>query len=70
MKRILVLMTVVALMMAMMAMSVAPAFADQALWVCSKPGVPSIVTTPKYAHGNPDGYPTYGYTCTKQEVRR
>jgi hypothetical protein len=69
MKRILVLMTVVAMMVGMMAMSVAPAFADQALWVCAKPGVPPIVATPKYAHGWSGGYPALGYTCTKQEVR-
>jgi hypothetical protein len=64
------LMTVVALMAVMLAMSVAPAFADQALWVCTKAGEPTIVTQPKYAHGNPEGYPAAGYTCTKQDVRR
>ena len=66
MRRIVMLLTVVALMVVVLAMSVAPAFAAQALWVCTSPNYPTIVTQPKYAHGNPEGYPAAGYTCTKQ----
>jgi len=56
MKRILVLLTVVAMMMAMMAMSVAPAFAAMPYWSCN--GTPVLA---KYAHP----YRAAGYDCVK-----
>jgi len=56
MKRILVLLTVVAMMMAMMAMSVAPAFAAAPYWNCN--GY-SVIT--KQIHY----YRAAGYDCVR-----
>jgi len=64
-KRILVLLSAVALMVAMLAMSVAPAFAVP-YYTCTKAGEnPVYNVPPKYAHGSPSGYERYGWTCTK-----
>jgi len=66
MKRIMVLLTVVALMVVMTAMTVAPAFAAPAQFVCVigttvQPGVPA-----NEVHYFRDA----GFTCVKQEARR
>jgi len=55
-KRILVLMTVVAMMMAMMAMSVAPAFAAAPYWSCN-----GTTVIAKYVHY----YRAAGYECVR-----
>jgi len=66
MKRIVVLFSVVALMMVMVAMSIAPAFAAQPLYTCTKEGEATAYNVPpKYAHGSPSGYERYGFVCTK-----
>jgi hypothetical protein len=65
MKRILVLLSVVALMVVMLAMSVAPAFAFP-YYTCTREGSEPVYNVPpKYAQGSPSGYERYGYECTK-----
>ena len=60
MKRILVLLSVVALMVVMLAMSVAPAFAFP-YYTCTREGSEPVYNVPpKYAQGS-----TSGYECTK-----
>ncbi len=56
MKRIVVLLSVVAMMMAMMAMSVAPAFAAAPYWNCS-----GTTVIAKYVHY----YRAAGYECVR-----
>jgi len=67
MKRILVLMTVVALMMAMMAMSVAPAFAARPQYLCTGTNF-SVVVTKQEASQLQEDIP--GTTCVQLERRR
>jgi len=65
MRRIVILLAVVALMLVMGAMSVAP-LAAQPLYTCTKAGEATVYNVPpKYAHGSPSGYERYGFVCTK-----
>ncbi len=61
MNRFLMLLTVVALMMVMLAMSVAPAFAAMPYWTCSGYGF-TVSVPAKSVHY----YRAADYTCVKQ----
>jgi len=49
MRRILMLLTVVALIVVMLTMSVAPAFADRPVWFCTDPDGTTFTATPSAA---------------------
>jgi hypothetical protein len=62
-KRILVLLTAVAVMTAMLAVSVAPAFADPPFYRCTHPTIPDYAEfiSPNQKHG----YKKDGWECVK-----
>ena len=65
MRRILVLLTVVALMMVMVAMSVAPAFAIPRGWNCLDPTRQDEETHIVFTGADRNSFELDGYVCTK-----
>jgi hypothetical protein len=65
-KRILVLLSVVALMVVMLAMSVAPAFAGAKLWTCVDPTRQDPEVYTDLTKFEKERFEARGYVCTKQ----